>query len=86
MDLINVAISEKTTTAPVEVYESFLTQFEAFVQQATTKTHIFEKKINELKGDINAVGESYGENKEYKTKDFINNLINFAQNVRTASQ
>mmetsp|Transcript_17545 Transcript_17545/g.15388 ORF Transcript_17545/g.15388 Transcript_17545/m.15388 type:complete len:99 (+) Transcript_17545:2872-3168(+) len=63
-------------------YECFLDSFSAFMEEMQSKTNIYDRKLNSLKEDINIVGELYGEDKNYKTKDFIEKLMNFASNLK----
>jgi len=56
--------------------------FEPFVNDTRMKIEKFTNDMKVLKADIQKVGELYGENKEYKTKDFLTSLITFATTIR----
>lgn len=43
----------------------------------------FIAKLDEMKADIKRVGEIFGENADYKTKDFLGCIINFAGLFKT---
>lgn len=67
-------------------FECFIESFPQFVADAKKNNALLTKKLQQLKDDVKIVGDLYGENKEYKTKDFLTVLINFANNVRAAIQ
>ena len=63
-------------------YESYKNIFEPFVVDTKKKIDKFTGDMKALKDDIQKVGESFAENKDYKTKDFLNNLMNFGGTIK----
>jgi hypothetical protein len=64
-------------------YQRFLESFKPFGDQCTEAMTKFVAKLDEMKADIKKVGEMFGENPDYKTKDFLTSLINFAGLFKT---
>ena len=73
----------KTKTAIENLpYECYKEIFEPFVVDTKNKIDKFTADMKALKDDIQKVGESFAENKDYKTKDFLNNLMNFGGTIK----
>ena len=73
----------KTKTAVENLpFKCYILIFEPFVEDARRNIDNFANDLKKLKDDIQKVGELYGENKDYKTKDFLNNLMNFAGTIK----
>lgn len=66
-------------------YVAFIGYFKQFSVECSEKMLKYVKKLDDMKSDIKKVGEMFGENADYKTKDFLNGLITFATLVKTIS-
>lgn len=87
-ELKNLSATVQGTGAETKkrAFECFIEVFPQFAIEARQKNLACAKKLQEVKEDVRICGETYGENKEYKTKDFLIVLINFASSIRVAIQ
>ena len=76
------SVGQTNSTIENLPFKSYDKIFEPFVKDARKNIDKFASDIKVLKDDIQKVGELYGENKDYKTKDFLNNLMNFAVTIK----
>ena len=65
-------------------FECFNAVFPAFLEEAKAKNEKFSSRLQSVKNDVKEVGEMFGEGKDYKTKDFLTTLTNFAKSVKTS--